>query len=56
MCVVGRDKVNQKYGFKKHNALDKRQLNLVMWNMVKQMSNNAQQCLTPSSFGCKKPK
>jgi len=48
--------MNQKYGFKKQNALDRRQLNRVMWNMVKQMSNNAQQGLTPSSSGCKKPK
>lgn len=48
--------MNQKYGFKKHTALDGRQLNLVMWNIVKQMSNNSQQGLTPSSSCFKKTK
>ena len=48
--------MNQKYGFKKHNSLDRRQFNQIMWNLVKQMSNNAEHSLSPSSSCCKETK
>jgi hypothetical protein len=38
-----RDNVSKKYDFKNYDALDKRQFNLLIWNMVKNLSNNAEQ-------------
>lgn len=42
MIYYWRGKVTKKYGFKNYDILDKRQLNLLTWNMVKSLSNNAQ--------------
>ena len=43
MVHYWRDKVSKKYGFKNYDVLDKRQFNLLIWNMVKNLSNNAEQ-------------
>lgn len=45
-----RDKVSKKYGFKNYDVLDKRQLNLLIWNMVKNLSNNAQVSVSSLSY------
>ncbi|WP_370574276.1 hypothetical protein [Methanomethylovorans sp.] len=42
--------MSKKYGFKSYNVLDKRQFNLLMWNMVKNLSNNAEQVSSSISY------
>lgn len=53
MVYYRRDKVSKKYGFKSYNVLDKRQFNLLMWNMMKTLSNNAEQVSSSSLSHCK---
>ncbi|MCC7575470.1 MAG: hypothetical protein KK926_01380 [Methanomethylovorans sp.] len=39
--------MNKKYGFRHYNVLDRRQFNLLMWNMMKSLSNSSEH--VPSS-------
>lgn len=41
--------MSKKCGFKNYSVLDKRQFDLIMWNMIKSMSNNAKK-VPPSSL------
>jgi hypothetical protein len=50
MLHYWRDIVSKKYGFKNYDILDKRQLNLLTWNMVKSLSNTAQVSASPLSY------
>ena len=58
ICYVDcrRDKVSKKYGFKNYNVLDKRQFDLLIWNMMKSLSNNAEQVSSSSLSYHKDPK
>ncbi|WP_321419611.1 hypothetical protein [uncultured Methanomethylovorans sp.] len=42
--------MSKKYGFKNYDVLDKRQLNLLTWNMVKSLSNNSGQFSSSASY------
>lgn len=50
MVYYRRDKVSKKYGFKSYNVLDKRQFNLLVWNIAKSLSNNVQVSASPLSY------
>jgi len=40
--------VKKSYGLKNYTALDKRRFNLLVWNMVKSLSNSTEQVPSPS--------
>ncbi len=35
--------MSKKYGFKNYTVLDRRQFDLLMWNLMKTLSNNTEQ-------------